>query len=279
MIQTFFNTFWRSLTDPAVYRQLSQRRFKQGLAYFLTWYALFSATAALFITLFILPDSIVIADKLLQATQEGFPQQASVRVSQGSLTLSNVAAPFSIPLPVDFGNNMEQIVVIDPSASAEEILDRKSLFMLTEEAFSIPNAVMEQGFQVFRWDQVGNDFELNYEVLSAEIESIRKDIEQLQPWAFPILLLLLFVVLGISRFISVLFNSVFINLIMIILGRGQSYTRSVVLGLHTMILAECINLIQIVAYAGAFPNLITYAFLGISIIAVLALPKIRPQAR
>lgn len=276
-MKTMITTFWQSISDPAIYRQLANRSFKQAFGYFAFWYAAFALMGALLATIFVVPKARDFSKSMLMDVRQGFPQDVSVTIQDNRLSIDGAEA-ISIPFSNDQGLRYDNIVVIDPSKDAEDISDLSTLLLMTDEAFSLPNATLESGYQVFRWEQLATDLTISADTVNTETTSLMADIDRLYPWVFPVLATIMFVAMISGRLVMVVFNSIFVNLIMIVTGRGQSYMQSLVIGLHTIVVAEVINVIQLLVYAGAFPRLITYAFLGISTIAVLALPK-RPARR
>ncbi len=239
----------------------------------LIWYLIFAAIASGLISVLIAPNALEFAHSLAQDIKDNFPPNATISIQSGNLQINGYQPPLVIPLsqkPQAISAN--NLAIIDPNSPAETISQKDSLMLFSQKALATQPSPNYQP-RITPYNDLTADISLNYQDIVNEANLIQASIQQIKPWLFPLIFIGLSLAIVSARAIFLLIYALLIQSISMIAARPLTYIDSLKIGAVSLIFSELINLIQIALYQSSFPFIFTLAFIGISAILILNLPK------
>jgi hypothetical protein len=244
-MKNFFDLVWRCSTSLSVYRELSTKRFGQGLAYLYFLLVVTTLVTALPILVSILGfkgQAAGIAEALKQEALEFYPSELEVVIENGELR-ANVAQPYNIPMPKKMQEmidadppssdarfrNIRHLIEIDTNAQVDDYEERGALVLITKHNLIFPDK--KEGFRVRSFSPSDN-FTLNKSVYDSYLPVAVKWIDWI-PWLVLVggpILVLSWVFVGpcFSIFVYLgylLLTSVFLLVLAAVMRSKLSYGR------------------------------------------------------
>jgi len=266
----FITTLVRIVSDPAVFRSLVYRTFIQTLGFFLGWYFLISLGAAIYLSVLYIPESFSLSEAITSSIKTNFPYTLILSFKSSQLTI-NHDQPIVIPF-LTKTQNLDNVIMIDSSASAEQVQNSNSLFLLTSKAIGM-HSLNESDPYVLSWQSIITDYTLDYPTLISRLDEYEASLDRIKPFLPLILFIGIFLFLIAVRSIFVVLYTIPLVFLANFTNRQYSYYRLFLLGLHLVIIAEIVNLIQLLVYQQMFPTIFTLTFVGLGIMAVISLPQ------
>lgn len=289
-IKTFFTTLFRSFTDPSYYQDVIAAKGTFSFKYFSLFYVFLSlivTSAMAFTFLKTAPNTV---NEGLDELVKLYPESLEVTFDTQSAQISTqgVEEPVIITMPKseNITTDLENILVIDTAASAESITDYKTAMLLTQNNLVTINE-SDSGFQIIPLKELAESLKdpqtghaitsitLNKNFIESNLPLVKKTIATLIKYApfaiFPIL------AIGyiISRLFFLLLMTLITSIVALILGKNLSYGKMFQLGLHTVTVTDGITKLQELVFHYPVPWLYSFAFLGITFIALLAIKPAR----
>ena len=243
-LETFWNTFQRSLLDVSYYKDIARVSFWFSFKYLLFLLICLSVIRSVQLGGAYstyrkkIPSYIAIGMKEISSL---YPKELELRISNGKL-YTNVQEPYTIEFPKLFGNmEGKHLAVIDTKGSVDNYQKYNAIFLATRQALVYPDS--QQGSkpttQVYFFSDLKKSFYM-------DASQYAKIVKQLSPFAqklpkyidqFAVIALILFpFVGGLFWSQSVLFGVVFLTLIIwlveMILKTNYGYKSLFLMGIH-----------------------------------------------
>jgi len=199
----------------------------------------------------------------LASIVQSMPENATITLQNGQLNTQNLPLPYVVPplLTLDAQADIKALA----SASTAIALSNSQIRMETDN----------NTYQILTYQEAGfSDFSLTGEQLIDGLNNLQTILNQIFPY-LP-LILAPFVTLGllIARTLHALFYSMIFQLISTFSRSQYRLKHFFKLALHSIIVADAINLLVLFLYGPGYSVVFTLAFIGISILAYINLPAI-----
>jgi hypothetical protein len=164
--------------------------------------------------------------------------------------------------------------VVDPNANGRDLERKETLVLLTPQTLALANAPDLSSVRIFSWEELGTSGSWDYLRVYEMIDRAETWIELLKGYIFPLLILIIGLGLIIYRLIYVLLYGLILSLAGSLMQRPYGYQRYLNLGFHTIVLAELVALGQFILFGFMHPTVFSLTYMGVSLIAILALPTV-----
>lgn len=291
-IKNFFALIWRCSTSISVYRELSTRRFGQGLAYLyflLVVSSLVTAVPVLGIVNGLKDKAGTLSASLKQEVINFYPPELEIVLERGELR-ANVAQPYDIPIPKKLQETIDDepptadsrfrdirhLVEIDTNAQVDDYKERGALILITRHNVIFPDK--KEGFRV-RSFKPTDDFTLNKAVYDSYLPEAVKWIDRI-PWlvsvGVPLLVLCwafvgpCFSIIGYLGYLAL--TSVFLLLLSAVIRGNVSYGRIFSTSMYGLTLPIIISTVW--ALGGTTPTfLFSLIFLGLMTVVLVRVSR------
>lgn len=260
------NTILRLFYDLSIYKEILSQSFLKTFGRFLLGYCLISLGYSLYLHYQQAPQIIDDIQATISTVNSTLPDEATLSLNDYQLSTQNLPLPY----------NINNILSINPatdsaalaSSSAAITLGATHLRLMTTQNTYEVRSYQEEGFTPF--DLNGKDVKIFLTKLSGDITTI-------SPYLPLIIFLPIFLGLTIFRFIYAAFYSLIFYLITIVFGGKYKLAEFLAVSLHTIIVADIINLAVLVIYGPGYSVVFSLAFVGVTILAYFNLPLRIPK--
>lgn len=236
----FFNNVKKSIYSPDYYQEVLARPFSYSLRYFFLLVTVVALLATIVISFSVLPKITSFLNMVDEKVLQYYPDELEIVIEKGKAS-TNVQEPYFIKVPADWEQDdkvkpagMENILVIDTKApfSLENFKNYKTACLLTEDSLACYDD--NQAVKITPLTQMPN-FKINEAVVSSFLNKVQPFLKL----AYPIFILVFFLVFFVSsaaRLIYLLIGALLIWLVAKIKKVGIGYKKSYQIGLHLMTL-------------------------------------------
>lgn len=267
----FFHTPYLTIIEPKIARQLIKKSFKSALGYFLFFYLLIGGISGYLQMRTNVPQTINHMHIVLQSLKQNYPSDLDLSFENNQLYPS-IATTAAITIPLNqtvYGKS--NLLIIDPNTNAETIEYKDTLFLLTQNAFSVLTNPTTQNYTLAPYSQLNLNQTLESSDITQSATMLLQSLEQLRPYLLPTTIAISTLALIIGRLIYLAIYTLLTQLLGQLLNRKHPYKQYFILGLHTIVIAEIINQIQITALNQSYPLIFTLSFLGLTLVHTLNL--------
>lgn len=286
-LKTFFITLFRSYTDPSYYNDVVKAPGSFSFKYFSLFYVFLSLISVIYLsttTLHTLPTTI---DSSIEMARSWYPEKLEVTfdTTKSEIAVSGAPEPIIIPLPdsQNLDTTYKNFFVLDTSATSDDFEKYHTIILLTKTQLIsvgdngtgsyqvLPLADITEGMQNDPSGRAITSLTLNKSFIESNIPMLRKTAYSIAEMA-PLFLFPLFV-LGfiLSRLAYLAFMTLLTNLLAMIAGKNLPYGKMFQIGLHTITVTDGITKLQQVLFNYPVPSFYSFAFLGITFIALLGI--------
>jgi len=269
------STFIATITDIQVYKKLPEKSLTASLGYCYSYLFIIALLSSLIIYLFVLPQTLNFLSQNVTHLKNNLPQNAHITLSPtNGLELENFTLPFSLHLltPQDLKLPITNLLVIDPHASLKDASNQKTLFLLTQDQLVISNLANPDLLTSLPLSDLPQTITITPESINQLYQQFLTFMNNLSPYFFWLLLITIFTTLGLARLISLLIYSFVAYSFAQLAGRNYPYLHFLKITCHTIILAQILEIINLLILPGNFP-MFTTAIVGLNLIATFNLPK------
>jgi hypothetical protein len=249
--------------------QVIRNNLSSSLRHFFVSYAILSIAAALILSRYILPSVIDALNQNMSAVHDQLPDEAILTIDNDRIVTQNIDLPFTLPAKDAAFDNL---IIIDPDSIAQDINRKSTYLLITPRAFSFSSPINNSQPTILPASQFEQPTTITATDAKTYIQNLQNLLATLNRQLFLITLLSLFVGLTVSRLLYVALFAFIFQAFGFFLNRRYLYTDVFKIALHTIIIAEVINLLNRLI-SPAMPSLFIVAFAGLSLIALYALPK------
>ena len=267
-----FTTTFQNIIEPKSFRKILPQPLKKSFFHAFCWYLTISASAALYVTIFLAPMSFETVKSLTNDISTEIPQDLQITIANNTLSTNN-PEPITIPLSQPITSTINAAMIIDTQRVAEDIKDTQSLLLLTSNALAMRTGTDPSDYNVISWERLQLDGTTTGAQIKSEVENIARHTQNIAPFVFPLSIVAILLALTTIRLPLILLYSLPIASISILMGRRIGYKSALKISLHAIVIAELINIILTLVYKSQFPNIFLLTYLGITTIALYALPK------
>ena len=287
-LKIFFTPLFRSATDPEYYREVVTAKSGFSLKYFSAFYvflAISITTTLYFTSLRQAPNQVT---EFLQSAADLYPTDLEVTLDTvtSEISTKGVPEPIIIPLPtsVNVETDIKNLAVIDTSATSEQISSYQTAVLITKTHLATLSD-SNSGYQIFpiseftqnlKEDENGHaitSLTLNKGLIDSYLPLVKQTSLKFLQVLPAIMAPVLFVGYFIGRLIFLAFFSLITTLMAGIMGRGLRYGQLFLIGLHTITITDAITKLSQLAFKNPVDSLYGFAFLGITFIALLGIPR------
>lgn len=271
---TFKYTFWKSLTKPDYYKDITTAKFSFSLKYLyllLFFSSLLLGVKAAFGVARSVPQIPGFIEKTKTVLSQIYPKELVLTVKDKSIS-TNVKEPYFISVPKEMGipeSQAKYLVAIDTSADITDFDKYQSLFLLSKEFIAMKDD--STGYKVQALDEILKDIPDGTTIKNSDFNTLMARLNPYYRYIYPaayafIVLLLtlwpLFVaVLGLSgRLIVLVLYSLLLFIFAKILKRSLTYKNVYQMSMHGLTVSVVIS---------TFLVLINYNLPYISLLAFL----------
>lgn len=269
-LKTFFHILIKSHTDIDYYQDVVRASYSFSFKYFLIYYLILALATSLYFNFHDKPNLQNTSSTLIQQAKDNFPQDLSIKLESGILSLQGQDQPFHIEFPPTLdqfqtSTKYQYLATFDTSSNTAA---KDSLLTLTTQ-----DIIVRQPDGLKQTIPLSN-LDANLEINNSNLEEnaqIALDVTTTLISALPYLLFLfLITIYPIIALLFLAFFSILTNAIAKILGKKLTYKKTFQIGLHTITFAETADFIHHLTTPNLnFPNFFTLAFLASTLIVIL----------
>jgi len=242
-LNTFWNTFQRSLLDPSYYKELAKVSFWFSFKYLFFLLACLSLIKSVQLGISFstfrknIPSFVTVGMKEMKAI---YPKELELRISNGKL-YTNVQEPYTIEFPKALGDmEGKHLAVIDTKGSADNYPKYNAIFLATRQALVFPDSQNgRESTQLYYFSELKRSLYIDYAQYTKivkEIEPFAKKVPQFIDRFVAIGLLILPLLGGLFWAQSTLFGIVFLTLIVLVIDKimktNYGYKSLFLMGIH-----------------------------------------------
>lgn len=287
-IKTFFIAFFRSCTDPSYYNDVVKAPGSFSFKYFTFFYIALSLLSVGFLSATTLRTLPTVIDSSIENARNSYPENLEITfdATKSEISVSGAPEPIVIPLPdsQNVDTKYKNFFVLDTSASSNDFEKYRTIILLTKtHLISMSGEESNGGYQVLPLTDISEG--MNDETSSRAITSltlnksfVESNIPQVKKAALkviqmaPFILLPLFIIgYVLSRLIYLAFMTLLSLILGMIAGKNLPYRKMFQIGLHTITVTDGITKLQQVVFQTPMPSLYSFAFLGITFIALFGI--------
>jgi hypothetical protein len=287
-IKTFFITLFRTFTDPAYYNDVLKASGSFSFKYFSLFYALLSLLSVGILSATTLRTLPTLVDSGIDTARNWYPENLEVTfdTTKSEITVAGAPEPIIIPLPdsENVDTTYKNFFVLDTSATSDDFEKYHTIILLTKtQLISVGDEGRGNSYQVLpltditeslKSDESGRaitSLTLNKSFVESNIPMVKQMAHKAIQMA-PFFLLPLFVIgFILSRLAYLTFMSLLTMILSNLAGKNISYGKMFQIGLHTITVTDGITKLQQVVFQSPMPSLYSFAFLGITFIALLGI--------
>lgn len=265
------NTILRLFYDLTTYRRLISDSFIKNLGRFLLAYVILACGYAWYANANIFPDFLRHINNISTTLNQALPPNATFTMNNYHLTTNNLSHPFSV----------KNYLYIDTSATTSALASSSAAITLDNTQIRITSPINTH--EVYSYQDLElPDFTYTGSQIKSHLTSLDQRLTQIQPYLPFIAVIPIYFILVIARLFHVIFYCLIFTLIISIFRGGYRFGDILKITLHTIIVAETLNLAILVVYHTTYNTIFSVAFIGVSILAYLSLPvriQLPPQTQ
>lgn len=286
-LKTFFITIFRSFTDPGYYNDVLEASNSFSLKYFSLYYVFLSLLVVSVFSYSMYQNLPSLLDSSIDTIVAMYPNDLEVTLDTQKSEVSVHGAPEPIIITLPESENAEittkNLLVIDTNASVEDFGKYETALLLTKtNLISIANQG-QAGYQVIPLTDITEGLSdeasgrtitsltLNKSFIESNIplvKSVAQKVMKILPFALFPLFALGYIA---SRLIYLAFMTLLVSILSVLTGKNLSYGKLFQIGLHTITVTDGITKLQQLVFQNPVPMLYSFAFLGITFIALLGI--------
>jgi hypothetical protein len=251
-------TLIRLFIDLTVYREIivgkiSSSILRWGFAYFII-----SIAMGIWINNQYSPQVYLIIDSLTNQILSTIPESVTFDFKDGILTTTATTS--------------SKYFSVDSYADASTLASSSAVLALGKTHFQLTTSIDGSHETRSYLDEGWQDISLSGKEIRQFGEEFQKTSHVLKPY-FPILLVIpIFLFYSFSRLVHTLFYALLLKVFSSSVNRAYRFSHYWQLTLSTVIVADTVNLLVLIAYQQNYPLVFTLAFFGTTLLAYLNLP-------
>lgn len=287
-LKTFFIVLFRTCTDPAYYNDVIKASGNFSFKYFTLFYVVLSILSVGLLSATTLRSLPATVDSGIDTARNWYPENLVVTfdTTKSEISVSGAPEPIIIPLPdsQNVDTKYKNFFVLDTSASPNDFEKYHTVMLLTKtQLISMSSEASNGGYQVLPLTDITegmNDETSNRAITSLTLNKsfIESNIPQVKKAALKVIKMAPFILLPLfifgyvlSRLIYLAFMTLLTLILGMIAGKNISYGKMFQIGLHTITVTDGITKLQQTVFQTPMPSLYSFAFLGITFIALLGI--------
>lgn len=255
------NTILRLFYDLSVYSHILANSLWRSLGRFLFAYLILTAGLAVYLNARYVPDLMNQTTTILTTLKQTIPSDAIISMNNYQLTITHLNQPFVI----------DQYLYIDTAASTSSLASISATIAMNQTHLMLTGPDNTHEFHSYQDLNIA-DFSLTGGEIQSNVAWITDRLSQLKPYFPVILTVLMYPAVIIARLIHVLLYTLLFVLAASLLKSGYRFVDIFKITLHTIIVAETLNVAILIVYGTTYSSIFSVAFIGISILAYLNLP-------
>lgn len=260
----------RLFTDLSVYKEVVVGSFPKAFGRFALSYLILTLIFSWWLHLQFTDKTYSVMSSVTNQFTSQIPATGTFGLQNHTLIASGSALPITISYPATA--TQSPFLYINPSADASALASSSAVLALGKTHFrlSVDNGSTYElrSYQEEGWPNAT----VSGTIIKTEIDNFNEYAHRIKS----LIPLLLTTPLFIFFFFNRLFQTVFYSLLLTIFGstlnRNYHFSNYWKLTLHTIIVADAINLLVVMIYHQYYPAIFTVAFIGTTVLAFLRLP-------
>lgn len=249
---------FRLFTDLTVYREITVGKLSSSLVRYGIAYLCISLTLGFWVSSRYSGEVYTVIDSLANQVETTIPESATFNLTDGilSATATTSSSYFSL----------------DATADATLIASSPAFLALGQTHFRvIADGDGTQGIRSYK-DEGWQNGSLTGKIIRDDMFELQKMSHTLKPYLPFLLTFPIFMFYSFARILHTLFYAVLLRIFGSTVNRAYQFTHYWQLTLHTVIVADTINLLVLMVYHQSYPLVFTVAFFGTTLLAYLNLP-------
>jgi hypothetical protein len=269
-----FVTIYRTLMDLETYRTLIKLPLRSAWNYFFGLYGVFALITGVILAFTVIPPAYQSYTNFKDSLSSHLPQEASFTFQKGQLTLTNAPNPIIIPYTQSSSPLLVNWLVIDTATGAANVTDYHTLYLATPKSLALNSGSPNIPSQNILWPDPGESLTFTTTDINSSLQQFSNFMATLNQLRFFFAPVCVFLYLIFSRILFIAFYALPIMILGFLSRRPYQYRLIFKLSLYTVILADLFAAIATLIYQNISMDLFPYAYLGITSLVLLSLPKI-----
>lgn len=285
-IKTFFRTLWLSVSSPSYYRDILRANRPFTIKFILSFWFLYATIVSLYLSWQVLVPAHQVLQDLPDKLIAGYPEELVINIEDGQVS-TNVSEPYFISVDkfeqlfdqVDDqvlgadSDDIQNFLVIDTQASADDILEYSTIMLLTEDSLVYLD---DGGFQANRLDEI-KELQIDKASVTQIVERLAPFLNFIIPLGMVFIFSFVFIFAGIGHAIYLFFFALLMFGLAKLMKLKLTYLQSYRLSLHILIIP--LVLIGLLTVADLNPALPLQRTVIMLFFAVLVLNKLKTPAK
>lgn len=251
-------TLIRLFTDLSVYREITVDTFFATFRRYSLAYLLLSLALSFWINEKYAPQVYPVIDSLTNQVLTTIPESAVFELRDGILTATATTS--------------SNYFAIDASADAPALASSAAFLTLGKTHFRLTTDI-KGAHEIRSYEEEGwQNLSLTGKDIRREAEAFQTGSQSVKPYLPLVLTLPIFLGFFLARLVHSFFYALLLRLFSSTLNRSYRFSHYLKLVLHTVIVADTINLLVLMIYQQSYSLVFTAAFFGTTLLAYLNLP-------